>query len=88
MVRVSIATIVAIVLILFCAWTLVGCKSVPVLDPQGNPVMNEDGTPKTKLVADPDVVEAAGNAAAGALLPPWNLLLSGGIGLAGMIRKD
>ena len=48
---------------------LAGCTAIPVLDTNGDPVLNSDGTPKTRQVFDPGKL-AEGVAAVSPLLPP------------------
>lgn len=53
---------------------LAGCKSVPVIDDDGEPVMDDRGEPVVEQVPDYEAIDATGTAISTLLPPPWNLV--------------
>jgi len=62
---------------------VVGCKTVPVLDFEGQPT-GEEARVVDPRVAEP--IETAVEVVAPMLPPPWNLVAAAGVGLVAGIR--
>ena len=60
---------------------LTSCRTMPLVDDEGRPILNPDGTPATRQELDTDAVEGVGGTIAALLPPPWNAIAAGGIGL-------
>ena len=76
--------------LLLATLLLVGCVTVPVLDENGDPVLNEDGTPKTKQVMDAGKITDGAAAVAPFVPPPFGSALPLLAGLATLVinRKE
>lgn len=64
---------------------LAGCTTVPVIDANGEPVLNDDGTPKTKQVLNAGKVTEGAAAVAPFLPPPFGQALPLLAGLATLV---